>query len=240
MPWDLQPGERGVLIGMTGTGKSTLATELIRRFLAGGANRRALVIDSKPRYRASYELRGLRQRYTNWVHGDTLPDSVAVQRPINLGEAWKLYRVVILQSATPDGHLVGTFEDDAAIMSAEAFRRSGESNPVLVYIDEYYDILKGALAGIADKRILKTIRAGRERNLSVLVGAQRPRSIPIPTLTEATKMYLFHLEFGEDVTYLMKHGAAIDDVPTGHSFVYYERKFGGEREVKLMQLRLAS
>ncbi|MGH7239557.1 MAG: hypothetical protein ACREHG_05770, partial [Candidatus Saccharimonadales bacterium] len=84
--------------------------------------------------------------------------------------------------------------------------------------------------------ILKTIRAGREKNMATLIASQRPRSIPIPTLTEATKLYVFHLEFVEDIIYLKKHGLPLNVNPEGFTFSFYYRKPGGKREDKLMEL----
>lgn len=238
MALDLEPGQRGVLIGMTGTGKSTLGTELVRRWLAADPKRRVLIIDSKPRYRASWTVNGTGQRYRNWVKGDTIAGSVAVSSWYDLGNLWKLYRVVIFQSMTAGAKFTQAFEDMSAAYAAEAFRASSASRPVLMFIDEYYDLLGGGLAALIDRRLLKTIRAGRERSMSVLVGAQRPRSIPIPTLTEATKLYLFQLEFEDDKKYLVKHGPALRYQPGGHQFVLYERD-GAKRSERLMQLRLA-
>lgn len=233
----LRDGERGALIGMTGTGKSTLATDLIWRWRRRNPQGIALLIDSKPRFRASHGANGLPISYANWATGDTFPDSVAVHDPREAKEAVKLARTLIYQQVTPSGHLVANFERGVAELAEWLFRKSGRRTHSLFYVDEYYDILRGA-AGIADMRVLRTIRAGRERYMTVLTGSQRPRSIPLSTLTEATNVYCFQLEFTEDIRYLQKHGVPIASVPTGYDFLFYRRERGGKRVQELCRLNV--
>lgn len=234
---DLAAGQRGVLIGAAGTGKSTLGTELCRRFLQRYPRGMVVILDTKPRYRATWQLNGLRARYKHWVKGDSIPDSVAIHSAAELGERRLVRsRCVIFQSCYPDGEQVPRYEDQAAELAERVFRQSHPGLPTLLYVDETYDLAHGS-AGIVDRRLLRTVRAGRERNMAVLMGAQRPRSIPLPILTESNRLYVFMLEFDEDHKYLRKHGAQLRQVPLGHAFVMAERGQGGRRE-GLYQLSL--
>jgi hypothetical protein len=227
---DLHSGQRGCLIGGAGTGKSTLGTELCRRFLAQYPKGLVVIIDTKPRYRATWLLNGLRASYKRWVKGDTLAGSVAIHSARELGDRQLVHsRCVIFQSMHPNGEPVTDYEDQAADLAERVFRISHPGQPTLLYVDETYDLAHGA-GGIVDRRLLRTVRAGRERNMSVLMGAQRPRSIPLPILTESNRLYVFELEFEDDRKYLQRHGAELRTIPTGHAFVMAERGRGGKRE----------
>lgn len=230
MSIDLHSGQRGVLIGAAGTGKSTLGTELCRRFLKRYPRGLVVVIDTKPRYRADWLPNGLKARYHHWVKGDTIAGSVAIHSAKELNDRRLVKsRCVIFQSMRPNGEPVENYEDQAAALAESVFRQSHPGQPTLLYVDETYDLAHGS-SGIVDRRILRTVRAGRERNMGVLMGAQRPRSIPLPILTEANRVYVFELEFEDDQKYLRKHGAELRTVPNGHAFVMAERGRSGRRE----------
>lgn len=240
MSFALEPGQRGVCIGQTGCGKSTLSTELVRRFLKDYPNSRVLIIDSKPRYRATHKRNGIGLKYPRWAKGDTIYGSVAVHNSQSVMPAFRFTRCVILQSLKPNAYEVEDFEEEAFEASRTLFRSSHETSPTLLYVDEYYDLITGGgLSGHTDRRVLQVIRAGRERYMSALISTQRPRSIPLPTLTEATKYYIFTLEYVEDIEYMRKHGPTLTETPHGYNFVFYERLSGGKRIEKLMRLDLA-
>jgi len=237
MTFSLQPGERGVCIGQTGCGKSTLSTELIKRYLIEFPQSRVLIVDSKPRYRATHRQNGWSLHYPKWARGDTIRGSIAVHYADEVMGAFSFTRCVILQSLYPNAREVDEFEEEAFESARKLFRSSYEESPTLLYVDEYYDLITGGgLSGHTDRRVLQVIRAGRERFMSALISTQRPRSIPLPTLTEATKYYIFNLEYLEDVEYMQKHGPQLVHAPIGYNFVFFERKRGGERIEKLMRL----
>lgn len=239
MSFSLEPGQRGVCIGQTGCGKSTLSTELVRRFLKEYRNSRVLIVDSKPRYRATHKRNGWTLYYPKWAKGDTINGSIAVHKASQVMPAFRFTRCVVLQSLYPNAHEVDGFEEEAFEATRKLFRSSHETSPTLLYVDEYYDLITGGgLSGHTDRRVLQVIRAGRERYMSALISTQRPRSIPLPTLTEATKYYIFTLEYEEDIEYMRKHGPHMSHAPHGYDFVFYERLNGGQRVEKLMRLDL--
>jgi hypothetical protein len=228
-----------VCIGQTGCGKSTLSTELIRRFLHDYPTSRVLIIDSKPRYRATHRPNGWSLYYPKWAKGDTIQGSIAVHNADSVMPAYRFTRCVVLQSLRPNAREVDEFEEKAFEATRKLFRSSHETSPTLLYVDEYYDLITGGgLSGHTDRRVLQVIRAGRERFMSALISTQRPRSIPLPTLTEATKYYIFTLEYEDDIDYMRKHGPKLTVAPHGYNFVFYERLNGGERIEKLMRLDL--
>jgi GTPase SAR1 family protein len=232
-------GERGVLLGTVGTGKSTLLTQLIRWWQAENRSGLVAVVDSKPRFRATHSTNGMPLEYREWASGDVIPNSIAIHSPKEAPEAAKLSRALIYQSLTMGGEEVPNYEAGAAELAQWMLRKSGRRQHTLFVVDEYNDLLLGP-AGYADRRVTRTIRSGRERYMSVLTASQRPRAIPIHTLTEATNFYVFQLEFEDDVKYLRKHGVPIDIVPTGHNFVFYRRLSGGRRVQDLMRLNVES
>lgn len=239
MSFPLQPGERGVCIGQTGCGKSTLSTELVRRFMNDFPMSRVLIVDSKPRYRATHRMNGWSLHYPKWAKGDVIQGSIAVHHADEVMPAYRFTRCVILQSLHPNAREVDDFEEEAFEATRKLFRSSHETSPTLLYVDEYYDLITGGgLSGHTDRRVLQVIRAGRERYMSALISTQRPRSIPLPTLTEATKYYIFTLEYLDDIQYMQKHGPKMTQIPHGYNFVFYERLNGGERIEKLMRLDL--
>lgn len=237
MAWYLEKAQRACLIGKTRTGKSTLGTELVRRFINEYPNARILIIDSKPRYRAQYDLAGEPMRYSNWVAGDKLEQSVGIFDMVNLKSLFVLYPICIFHSMTNRGERVPAYEVKVSLLADQLFRLSGPKMPTLIYIDEFYDITHGNSV-IVDKEILKTIRAGGEKNMAVLAGAQRPRSIPIPILSESDKYYIFKLKKGEDKKYLRDYGVLLNRQAIGHNFVYYDDS-GEEVIEKMMRLTLA-
>jgi hypothetical protein len=196
-------------------------------------------VDSKPRYRATHKKNGMYLYYPKWAKGDTINGSVAVHYASEVMPAFRFTRCVILQSLYPNAREVDDFEQEAFEATRKLFRSSHETAPTLLYVDEYYDLITGGgLSGHTDRRVLQVIRAGRERFMSALISTQRPRSIPLPTLTEATKYYIFTLEYEEDIEYMRKHGPKLTVAPHGYDFVFYERLNGGKRIEKLMRLDL--
>lgn len=197
-----------------------------------------LIVDSKPRYRATHHINGRKVNYKNWAKGDTIRDSVAVYSAEALKQAYRFTRCCIMQSLYANGDDVPNFELSATRAARWLFKSSHKDSPTLYVIDEWYDLLTGALAGIADRNLLRVLRAGRERYMAALINTQRPKSIPLPTLTEATKFAIFTLEYEDDVKYMRKHGPQLTLNPHGHSFVWFERLSGGLRDERLLKLNI--
>lgn len=225
-PIALPKAARGLCVGSTGTGKTTLSEALIRQFQRDNPRARVLIIDSKPRFRAEWELAGItaRSRYRKWGYGEYWPGSVRLplDRPEReLKAAWAAkYQTVIAQ--------VDRLADlDLLRWSIDAFyEKEGAAIPRLLYIDEVADFFgTGGTARQGDS-ILRVARSGRERNVALLASSQRPRGIPKSLLTELSILYLFHLDFRQDIKHLQEMGLP-EDIgipPAGeHSFIYWSK-----------------
>lgn len=235
----LNAGERGILLGATGTGKSTLELDLIKRFLAKYPTGHVLICDSKPRFRATFHPSGLRVKYKGWVDGDEIEGSVAVaDETIPLKVAFLHSRVVIFQSRTAKKQRVPGYAWRCAEYAEQLFQFARKDRPCLLVVDEFYDIL--GPTGHADPRILSAIREGREFNLAVLAGAQRPRAIPVPILSEAANYYIFYLKYKDDLKRMAEFGPPIHLQPIDHQFLFYRNLRGGRAVEFLAELKVAS
>lgn len=210
----LRKAERGLLVGGTGCGKSTLAEFLLQQFLDDYPKARLLVVDSKPRFRAAHLTTGMsaRKLYRHWDHGAQLPNSMLLDFGANpndaLNNAWRHGRVALAQT---DGTSQIPWSVDVI---ASFLAQARASRPQLIYIDEGLDFFhsNSAARGGSDA-ILRTARAGRERGCSLLLATQRPPGIPVQVRSELTKLYLFRLDYAEDVKGLGEMGYPYRDNP---------------------------
>lgn len=231
----LRERERGLVIGGTGSGKSTLAdqlgTEFDRRYAARGGRR--LIIDSKPRYRAEWTVRGKQAapRYRKWGHGPVVPGSVVVDEPEQLPMAWHMgARVVIVQGE-------GLADVPRLTRTARAFYADANAGrPQLLQVDEGLDFYHGnGVARGGDDVFSQAARAGRERGLGLLFGSQRTKGIPAVLLSELTKLWAFRLDNVADSKRYQEMGAPPFPNPVReHTFYYwtkadYEKVWGPYR-----------
>jgi hypothetical protein len=81
---------------------------------------------------------------------------------------------------------------------------------------------------------LNMLTRGRDRNISVFMGTQRPVGIPKIAYTESQHFYKFYLADEDDRKSVKKytHPAMIGQVPTKHGFHYYKV---GSRTVYLIK-----
>lgn len=219
--------ERGLVAGGTNSGKSTLAERLFLDFGDRYPDGRVMVLDSKPRFRASHHAdgRSTRRQYRHWDHGPTVPNSVRVTEPDDLDLVWGLgYRFAIVQS---DGSITDRpwMVECAARFLAEA----RTSRPQLIYVDETLDFFTrqgSPVKGSADT-LLQVVRAGRERGCGALFASQRTMGIPPQLISELTKLYLFRLDFRRDAERLMEAGAPPEIVERqpheDREFVYWDK-----------------
>lgn len=239
----LRRAERGLITGGVGSGKSTLAEYLIDDFVTRYPTGRVLILDTKPRFRAEWELTGLKaaRRYKNWDHGPVVPNSVVgdlMQRDAGLAAVWRSgHRVAILQT---------DFSREWPLMlrgASQFYQEARTSRPQLLYADEMMDFFGQngqPIPGLGDDRdvILRTARAGRERGLGLLAGMQRPKGVPITVVQELSRLYLFRLDNEGDMERLWDLGIPTTVYPPEHNkaFVYWRRGHPGHR---MLQLRLA-
>lgn len=223
--------DRMLLLGASGTGKSTLGEAVMMDALRRILNLRVLILDSKPRFRAEYETNGLGAgwRYRRMAHGTSpLPGSIAlpVKNPArSLGDAWRFGgRIAVAQAPKGADDLETLY---LLLETASAFFDQARADrPQLLYVDEVMDFfyLNGSPIG-KDMTILQTVRAGRELGIGLLAATQRPRGIPAQLLQESNAMALFWLRNGEDVDRLddfsLPYGHALMPRTDNKTFYYY-------------------
>lgn len=224
----MQPRMRGMLFGITESGKSTLAESLIRHWLKQ-SRARVLIADTKPRFRAEWELSGLpaNRRYRRWRRGTTLPGSVLcpmTDPKAELAQVWRLgMRVAIAQDdEAGEEYLLAA----QRAMLHQFYRDARDGWPQLAYVDETADFFgTGGQARRGDS-LLKIVRAGREKGVAFLGGSQRPKGIPKSLLTEVTQLYVFQLAYPDDLDHIREMGLPPEfTVPAQeHTFAFYSRK----------------
>lgn len=104
-----------------------------------------------------------------------------------------------------------------------------------VYIDEVYGLSDN---GYTYPHALKALYTrGRELGVGVLAATQRPAGIPIYTVSEANRFYIFQLQNAEDRKRVAGYiGEQALQVREGHSFLYYDQKAGGVPKVLTLDL----
>jgi hypothetical protein len=98
-------------------------------------------------------------------------------------------------------------------------------------VDEGLDFWQRNTLGIDPKKdpILRTARAGGERNIGLLLGAHRPHGVPPLLNTLSSRVTLFHLRLERDMHYLYEMGIPESETsPTGnYVFQQYVVEPGG-------------
>lgn len=228
---NILPGidERALTVGKTRSGKSTLALQALNEMLEIYPTMENLVVDTKPHFRASHTLNGIRADflYRNWQKGDYFPQSVvldAKDKSTSLDYAFDIAHTIsgkkrgatiILQTDNKDDY------PQIAKRLQEQYRRSNKKRHVYIYIDEAYSLLK--YSRYVAEQVTLCVTAGGERGVGVMAATQRPRWIPVEMLSEITRYYIFRLDNNKDKVNLRDNG-----LPTGfrfprtmHNFRYY-------------------
>lgn len=232
---------RALMVGKTRSGKSTLALQALNELLEIYPAMENLVIDTKPHFRASHTLNGIRAdfKYRNWQKGDYFPYSVvldAADKSVHLDYAFDIARTI---SGKKRGATVIIQTDDKntypiiAERLREQYRRSNKHRRVYIYIDEAYSLLK--YSRFVAEQVTLCVTAGGERGVGVMAATQRPRWIPVEMLSEISDYYVFRLDNNKDKINLRDNG-----LPPGfrfprtmHLFRYYNAITDDNRLMKL-------
>lgn len=234
---------RGMAFGGTGSGKSTLEEHLIGDWLRRYPDARVLIDDSKPRFRADWQLNGLSAKrvYRKWGHGASVSDSVLLplsgSPDANLKQAWRLgHQVAIAQVDRVRGL------DDAPWLleyMRAFFADSSRKRHQLVAVDEMADFFSSSGAFGRGHPITQIARSGREVGCAMIGCSQRPRNIPPQVITEASQLYVFRLDYGKDLKHLQEHGMPDDarEPEAENAFLFYDKR---RRRSGIYRLNLAS
>lgn len=205
--------------------------EYQREYSTGIHSVRTLIVDTKPRFKGEYELNGfgtkLSKRYSKWGHGSgvvagsiVLPGQSSIRS--ELDQVFRLgYHTAIVQC---ERESEWGYASDVATHFYEDF---GSSIPRLLVVDELADFFKYRSFGDIFQRVA---RNGRERNVALITGSQRPRKIPVEIMTEMKRLYMFQLDFFEDIKHVWAFGIPRGTLkPSGHNFYMFDRELGLEK-----------
>lgn len=187
--------DRGLLVGATGCGKTTLAN-----FLLQDRNKPYVVVyDAK--------ISDSISKWNEYTFCYTLSS-------LEEEEAKKLvYRPSIYDS-------VDSEKQD------EFFQWVYNRKYTRLYIDEAYALLGGANPAF---HLQACLSRGRERGISTLIATQRPKRIPLITMSEAEHIYIFRLNLLEDKNRVYElTGIDIEEQNTlnNYEFFYYNALSG--------------
>lgn len=200
---------------MTKTGKTTLHDQLILHDYRAHPQQDIIVFDTKPCYRGAHELTGLstRWRYRKWDTGKgiVLPDSVVISPETGdpdsaIEQAWaQHYRLVVAQ--------VRRHADIpwlAAVMR-HSYEHKRKNRPLRFVIDELNHWMYRNKKQADD--VIEYLTSGRENNVGMLLGAQRPRNVGVNSIESATVLYWFWTPWEEDQKHLRSMGIPTDAKP---------------------------
>ena len=230
------PGERHMVYGGTRRGKSSGMDWNMRHIQRTRPKCDQLVADTKPRFRAETVAYGPGNRlrkstlkagtYDSWASGPVLPNSVLVPWQSNhpLRGMWNHEKrpgeIAIMQGETAREwvlmlHLMHHFVN-----------RRLKDQERLVVVDEGLDFYQRNTLGIDSKNdvILRTARAGGERNIGLLFGAHRPHGVPPLLNLLSSRITLFHLRFERDMAYLHDIGVPEEEESPVGDYVFKQFK----------------
>lgn len=242
----LLPSERGLTLGMTNTGKSSLHDALIAYDYQTYPRQDIIVFDTKPCYRGERELSGLSTsgrlgRYRHWDRdkGVLLPHSVAIGPDIGdpataLEQCWaQQYRLIVAQfNDRLDMDKRGQIGWLSRLMRY-AYTHKRKGRPLKFYVDElnHWMYRNTTNADI----IFEVLTSGRENGIGLHVGAQRPRNIGRNSIESLTTLYWFYTPLDDDVKDLWQMGVPPEARPgTDGSHTFYVFRRGEMRHVRGM------
>lgn len=231
LPREERKAPRAYVVGATDTGKSTLMEVLMNEYQIAYSVPKlpvmTLIADTKPRFKAEMELWGVptsvTRRYSKWGYGSgIIPGSYVIEGKLasfasELDQVWKLGGKIAIVHAEHKNK-----RESVAEALRVFYEHYGAKRPRLAVVDEVADFYESRAWGSIIEQIA---RAGRERDLGLIAGSQRPRKVSKELLTEMSRLYMFELQWYEDLKHVMEFGLPRDiRVPTGHTFLMWDRK----------------
>jgi hypothetical protein len=221
----LPRASRAFLVGTTGTGKSTLAEVMLKEYQLAVPNLMTLIVDTKPRFKAERELNGLTTeqsgRYRKWGYGSgVIPGSYVL--PMRGTAKSELDQVWRLGGSVAIAHAERKHERSwASHVATQFYEGYGAKRPRLLFVDELADFYEFRTLADIFQRVA---RNGRERDVALIAGSQRPRKVPVEMLTEMRRIYMFQLDFIDDLKHVWEFGIPRGVTPPlGHNFYMFDK-----------------
>lgn len=231
-------------MGTTRTGKSTLGAALLNDWVERDADSLTLLVDPKPRFKAVYDESGIHAswRYRSWRKGTTIPYSFRLTPGAKGKDLQGLFEIARANTpknrgtvviAQPAGRHVASWYPWLNEMIHEFYGMAGRRHWLYLYVDEMLAFFRQSRANHTG--VLQVLTAGGERGIGFLGGTQRPRWIPVESMTELTKLYLFKIDTWLDLKHLREMGIPFDfQAPQEkHLFHYFDKESGDALWTKL-------
>jgi hypothetical protein len=226
-------GERHIVYGGTRTGKSSFMDWEMRHCQENRPQAMQLVADTKPRFRAETIAYGPNNAwrknaakegvYDSWAAGPIIPNSVQVnfRSPHPFRGLWdekeRAGEIAIMQGSEVHEWLI-------MLGLMNEFVRKQMIRERRLVVDEGLDFYQRNTLGIDPKKdpILRTARAGGERNIGLLFGAHRPFGVPPLLNTLSSRVTLFHLRLERDMRYLFEMGIPETETSPKGNYVFQQ------------------
>lgn len=223
------------LFGTTGSGKTTLLTVLLKSIRIQNPDSIHLIIDSKPRFRANFAINGKRLRYKTMKYGEFAKGSVLVNNPEDIQLAIKRgYKTLIAQVLDDEPNTIRLSK-----IGMEFYKTSSGEEQRWIWVDEVLDFFtpSGTELKNAPPFIVRAARAGRERSCNLVIGAQRLKGIPMVVIESLTHIFLFQIDYVEELERLRSLGIHEMQPPKNYyEFKFWQRKH--RNDSRLFKLRI--
>lgn len=137
-----------------------------------------------------------------------------------LDAVWRAKSRIAIAQCKP-GHIADLHSLERVAISF--YRDYSDRLPRLILVDELADFFEIRRSG--GGIFWQAARSGRELNVSLMAGSQRPSYIPTVVMTEADRLYLFSLDYHEDMKKIYSMGVpkTVAVPQKKHSFFYWDK-----------------
>jgi energy-coupling factor transporter ATP-binding protein EcfA2 len=212
----LKTSDRAILVGASGTGKSTLARYLLEEWRKDYPKSRVMVVDTKPRWRGTIMPDGgsPKKLYSRMAKGDEIKGAVVLSDMADWPLAWdkdtnpsQTVIVQRVQQGWKDRKATQMATVSFALACMERFYATASAHTTsLTYTDEGHDFFSPNGTARGSDIIQRSYRAGREIGLTSLTGFQRPVGLNLQMMTELSYLALFRINYEKDARRLVEYG----------------------------------
>jgi DNA helicase HerA-like ATPase len=150
----------------------------------------------------SHLAEAMLNEYSRYVGIDT-QDSLAVngaklKNPNFLKQYLWLYKRI---HYVPNPDYMNRLSWDFVLRTLAFSSTKKKPKPKIVYIDEIYHLGFNQNFPVW---LPKAVATCRQKQISFWISTQRPKMIPVATISEASRIFIFYLSRGEDIEYISK------------------------------------